>query len=207
MLEDNYQETIDQHRDQLQKQEQAKVNEPEIRDFTGPQRRKKEPQSSSMAEGHRAVNQSPGPVILTFMVFVEIFLHVVLPFIVFLETLTTQFKYECHDHDPQIKVKLGSCAPSENKNPHKSGLVNTDTSESQCLVANKVTGILGGDVPPRRLKKKQRQKLSHLQDNTSQPMATQKSTVMVCRSLGGWDPKSLKKAFKSRARRVTLSSV
>ncbi|KAE9569359.1 hypothetical protein CGMCC3_g14433 [Colletotrichum fructicola] len=186
MLEDDYQGTIKQrqgqHQGQLQEQAQMKEKKSEV-------------------------NQSPGSGLLAFMLFIEIFLHVVLPFIVFLETLTTQFTYECQNSEPQTEVKLGSSTSSKITKPHKSGLIRTDTSANQGLVANKVTDILSGDVPPHRLKKRQRQKLSLPQESTSQPIVTQKSTVVVCRSLGGWDPKSLKKAFRNRARRVTISSV
>ncbi|KAL3292308.1 formamidopyrimidine-DNA glycosylase [Colletotrichum asianum] len=171
-----------QHQGQLQEQAQAKDKKPEV-------------------------NQSPGPGVLAFMVFIEIFLHVVLPFTVFLETITTQFRYECQNPEPQTEMKLGSSTPSKNTEPRKSSLGRTDASANQCLVANKATGIFGGGVPPRRLKKKQRQKLSHPQESTPQHIITQSSTVIVCRSLGGWDPESLKKAFRNRAQRVTLSSI
>ncbi|KAF4844761.1 hypothetical protein CGCSCA4_v006921 [Colletotrichum siamense] len=186
MLEDDYQGTIKQCQGQLQGQLQ---------------------EQAQMKEKKSEVNQSPGSGLLAFMVFIEIFLHIVLPFIVFLETLTTQFRYECQSPDPQTEVKSGSSTPSKNTEPRKSALVKTNTGANQCLVANKAIGIPGGDVSTHRLKKKQRQSLSHVQDNTSQPIVTQKSTVIVCRSLGGWDPKSLKKAFHNRARRVTISSV
>lgn len=186
MLEDDYQGAIKQrqgqHQGQLQEQAQVKDKKSEV-------------------------NESPGSGLLAFMVFIEIFLHVVLPFIVFLETLTTQFRYECQNPDSQTEVKLGSSTPSQTTKLRKSDVVKTDISANQCLVANKASGILSGDVPPHRLKKKQRQKLSHPQESTSQPIVTQTSTVIVCRSLGGWDPKSLKKAFRNRAQRVTLSSV
>ncbi|EQB56700.1 hypothetical protein CGLO_03277 [Colletotrichum gloeosporioides Cg-14] len=207
MMEHDYQGTIKQHQGQLQEQAQAKGNKPEVSQSTGLHRRKEEQQCTSVVEEKPAINQSPGYGVLAFMVFIELFLHAVLPFIAFLETLTTQFRYEFQNPDPQTEVELGSSTPSKNIKPCKSGLVKTDTNANQCLVANKAAGILGGDVLQGRLKKKQRQKPSNLQESTSPPIVTQNPTVIVCRSLGGWDPKSLKKAFQNRARRVTLSSV